>query len=93
MSTSLNIVQASKNLVFFKVSTTLMHIYFISFTVMHVMILVMSSVLYMYMLLHPPFFLSLTRSLIDDPEFACSDLGSEAPQDQEYFEHVAELQG
>jgi len=47
----------------------------------------------MYMLLHPsPFFIT-HWSLIDDPEVACSDPGSEVPQEQEYFEHVAELQG
>ena len=39
-----------------------------------------------------PFILSLIRSLIDDPEFVCSDLDLETPQDQEYFEHVVGLQ-
>ena len=38
----------------------------------------------MYILLHlSSFFSPLTRSLIDDPEFACSDPGFGAPQNQE----------
>jgi len=70
-----------------------MHIYLIFSDVMQVMILLMSWVQYTYMLLHPSLlFLLLTSSLIDDRKFTCSGPGSEAPQKQEYFEHMAELQ-
>ena len=38
------------------------------------------------------FILLLSRSLIDDPEITCSGSDPETPQDQEYFEHIADLQ-
>ena len=38
------------------------------------------------------FILPLTRSLIDDPEFAMLRFRSEDIQDHEYFERVADLQ-
>ena len=37
-------------------------------------------------------FLTLTRLLIKDPEFACSDPSFETMQDQEYLEHQVKLQ-
>ena len=53
-------------------------------------ILINQSLSY-YIILHS-FILSLTRSLIDDPEIVFSGPDAETPQDQEYFDHIAELQ-
>ena len=53
----------------------------------HNILLVIINILY-----YCSFILLLTRSLIDDPEFSCSDPVYETPQDQEYLEHQAEFQ-
>jgi len=38
-----------------------------------------------------PFILPLTRSIIEDPEFACLDPRSDVLQEQEYVKRIVEL--